>query len=194
MRFKLLWPLLGCLVLAGCPERERVAPPNDEAPQVETLPELEGEVTARIADWDEIQQEIAEHRGRVVVVDFWSTWCEPCMREFPHLVTLQRRHLNDVVCMSVNTNYAGLGDQSPEDVRPEAMAFLEAQGAKFPNFISNVPDEQLYRKVEIFAPPAVLVYDRDGRLEHKFVNDEADDVEFTYERDVNPLVERLLAR
>ncbi|MCH5374060.1 MAG: hypothetical protein JJ992_08790, partial [Planctomycetes bacterium] len=45
-----------------------------------------GEVTVQVKSWEEVQQMVVDRKGQVVVIDLWSTWCVPCMREFPHLV------------------------------------------------------------------------------------------------------------
>ena len=48
-------------------------------------------VTLQIVDWDETLMLVAAHKGKVVVLDAWSTSCQPCMKEFPNLVKLHRK-------------------------------------------------------------------------------------------------------
>ena len=59
-----------------------------------------------------------------VLVDFGAVWCAPCKREFPNLVALHKNYPDDVVCMSMNINYAGLDDETPESARDEVMKFF----------------------------------------------------------------------
>lgn len=162
-------------------------------PAAETLPELKGDVSLTVATWDEVQEKIAAHKGKIVVIDIWSNWCEPCQREFPHLVKLQRRHLNDVVAMSLNTNFAGLTKEPSDEDKSGALEFLTKQGAKFENFLSSVPDEELYKKLDVASIPVVLVYGRDGKLAKSFNNDRKEfGPEFTYEKHIVPFVKQLV--
>src|SRR5438128_2221973 len=57
-------------------------------------------VALDIKSWDETLELVAQHKGKVVVLDLWSTSCEPCLVEFPHLVELHQRHGDKLVCMS----------------------------------------------------------------------------------------------
>lgn len=182
--------LVALILVAGCSnDADTTAPNADNVSEAPPLPELQGNVEAQIASWDEIADAIASHKGKVVVVDLWSTWCEPCLEEFPNLVNLKRKHQDKLVTLSVNMNYAGLEDETPESLKPEVLKILEEQGAKFPNYISSTPDEEVYQKLDIVGLPAVHVYDASGKLVKKFGNDG----EFTYEKDVTPFVEKLLA-
>ena len=53
------------------------------------------DVRLSIVDFEGIQRRIADHRGKVVVVDAWATYCVPCKREFPNLVRLSRDRAKD---------------------------------------------------------------------------------------------------
>ena len=82
-------------------------------------------VTLQLLDWDGIQRLLASHRGKVVVLDCWSTSCEPCKREFPNLVALGEKHSrDDLARVSLSFDYEGIG-------RPEDIAIflrMDAQG------------------------------------------------------------------
>jgi thiol-disulfide isomerase/thioredoxin len=152
-------------------------------------------VPARLASWDETQQLIASHKGKVVVLDVWSTWCGPCVEEFPGLVALHRQHPGQVACISLNCNYTGAADQPPGADRDQIEAFLVKQGAAFDNVICTDPDEKLFPALEAAAIPVVRVYDRTGKLRQQFDNDDDEfgPEGFNYEKHVAPLVAKLLA-
>jgi thiol-disulfide isomerase/thioredoxin len=172
--------LLVCL--AGC--QDRTLPPPDAAPDVQV----------RLASWQETQDLIASHKGKVVVLDAWSTWCGPCVAEFPGLVELHRKYPGDVACISLNCNFTGAADEPAGSDREEVEAFLRSKGATFDNVICTDSDEQLYQALDAAAVPIVRVYDRTGKLHKQFDNDENEygDVGFSYERHIAPLVARLV--
>jgi thiol-disulfide isomerase/thioredoxin len=149
-----------------------------------TAPEAAGEVKLVLKDYDALQALIASKKGKVVVVDVWSTYCDPCMKEFPGLVGLHKKYgLEKVACISMCTNYSGIG--KPEDELAEPLKFLQKQGATFDNLLSTDADEALYKKLKIGSVPCIFVYDADGKLAKLF------DKETTYaevEKVVTPLV------
>ncbi|HOM98885.1 MAG TPA: TlpA disulfide reductase family protein [Acidobacteriota bacterium] len=104
---------------------------------------------------------IAEQRGRVVVVNFWATWCGPCREEFPELVDLGRKYMDrGVVLITVSMD-------EPQD-EEAAEAFLEAQGVDDFAYIRAFLDfERFVNAVDpewIGVLPATFVFDREGRL------------------------------
>lgn len=166
----------------------RAAEPSSAAAGSKKIP-------LQVLDWDEVQKLVAANKGKVVVLDLWSTYCAPCMREFPNLVELQKKHPKDVACISMNLNYAGIRDEPPESFREEVLAFLSKQNAYFQNVISKDPDADLFEKLDLASIPAVYVYDRKGKLVKRFDNDniQSPSDEFTYEKDIIPLVKKLLS-
>jgi thiol-disulfide isomerase/thioredoxin len=151
-------------------------------------------VNVEVRSWAEVQQMVADQKGKIVVVDIWSTWCVPCMREFPHLVELHREYPDRVVCISVDIDYIGLADEPPESHRDRVLEFLREQGATFANVISSDPDVDVLKAVDVGSVPAVLVYDQDGELSKKFTNDENEygDKGFSYSEHIIPMIETLL--
>ena len=129
-----------------------------------------GDVQLAIKNHDQLMALIASKRGKVVVVDVWSTFCDPCIKEFPGLVRMHKKHGPEkIACVSLCVNFSGVG--KPEDEIDEPLKFLQAQGAAFDNVLSSEPDEALYKKLKIASVPAILVFGPDGKLLKAFENE-----------------------
>lgn len=109
---------------------------------------------------------IEGHRGNVLVVNFWATWCGPCREEFPYLVRLHR----DFGGRGVRV--VSISMDEPEDVQA-AVSFLEAQGADFPSFIRDFENFSAF--VDLVDPdwpgalPATFVFNAEGKLTQRFL-------------------------
>ena len=113
---------IGLLVL-----RETRAPEPDLRPARTGDP---NKVAIQPIDFDGLEREVKSHRGSVVLVDFWATWCGPCRKEFPKLVAMHERYSErGLVVVSVSL------EKDPEAHRERALSFLKGQLATFPNFI-----------------------------------------------------------
>ena len=118
--------------------------------------------TAVMADAPTIKKAITADRGHVVVVNFWATWCVPCVAEFPALVKLQDNYASQgVEVMAVS---ADQGELYIRRVGP----FLAAQKANFPAYILRSGNQQ--QSINAFDRkwegdlPRTFVYDKRGRL------------------------------
>jgi thiol-disulfide isomerase/thioredoxin len=182
-------------ILAGGCVQSTQAPETTAAPQTRTVTPIVFVPKVEILSWDQAQQRREQLHGKVVVLDVWSTYCDPCIREFPNLVKLQARFANQVACISFNTDYAGAKDELPEAFRKRVQDFLTSQKADLLNVLSSDPNDDFYTKIRLGGPPAVFVYDRLGKLVKRFDNSQVPKTpEFNYKNDVVPLVERLLAQ
>jgi len=162
------------------------------APEQESAADATKQVQVKLLNYDQLQELIASHKGKVVVMDCWSTSCEPCVKEFPNLVAIHKKYGPEkVACISLSFDYEGLG--KPEDVMPVVQEFLQKQDATFDNVLGTEDSETLYKKMELASVPAVYVYDRDGMLAKRFDNEDASKPEdaFNYEH-VGKLVEELV--
>jgi len=184
-----IWMVMGLAILAGV---SGVVKADESGKETEKAGKLKNAVTLKVASWDDVKEEIAQQKGRIVVLDLWSTGCQPCVKEFPNLVKLQAAHPDEVVCISFNTNYIGTG--KPEDELPDVLKFLTRQKAHLINLLSSEADEDLYKRVGIASIPVVQVYDRNGKLARQFDNekDEYGKDGFTYEKHVTPYVNKLV--
>lgn len=138
---------------------------------------------------------VAGHRGRVVVLDCWSTSCPPCVREFPGLVALAARHPGEVACLSLAFDYEGVG--TPEEAVPRVREFLAGVGAgRVDNMLAREEADVMYGRLGLASVPAVYVWGPDGALARRFDDDDSArrlGRPFTY-ADVEALVRELLGR
>lgn len=156
-------------------------------------------VSLKTMSWQEAQDLVKAHKGKVVVMDVWSTSCLPCMKEFPNLVALHEKYGEDqVACISVSCDYEGIKGKPPESYRDRVLAFLKKQNATFENVLSNVESDKVFEMMDVASIPTVYVYDSEGNLKKRFDNDSGEYFKdggegFTYEEHIIPLVEEMLA-
>jgi thiol-disulfide isomerase/thioredoxin len=174
-------------------ERPPIDPPSGQTRGASQAAELP---TVEILSWDQLQKRREAFRGKVVVLDVWSTYCDPCVREFPNLVALQKQFGDKVRCISFDTDYSGAVREPPESFRKLVLDFLTKRRASgLLNVISSDPSEDFYNKIHLGGPPAVFVYDQSGKLVKRFDNSQTPKTpEFSYHHDVVPLVEKLLRK
>lgn len=97
--------------------------------------------------------DIAEYHGKVVVLDFWASWCVPCRRSFPWLNTMHRKYAKDgLIIIGVNV------DREPGD----AAEFLQEYPAQFR--INYDSDGVLAKEYDLQGMPSSFVIGRDGQM------------------------------
>lgn len=106
------------------------------------------------------QVSLSDFKGKVVILDFWATWCPPCRKEIPHFVELQDRYgAKGLVVIGV-----ALDD---ERTAGEVRAFSRRMGINYPILYGNREVMEAYGPIE--AIPTTFVIDRDGRIRARFV-------------------------
>jgi thiol-disulfide isomerase/thioredoxin len=143
--FRLSLPLLfAALAFAGC-RREPPAPAAATAPAPAAQPsKTSGDrqfPVLEVATLDGKAYSLAAHRGKWVVVNFWATWCGPCLKEMPELSALD--------AMREHVEVIGL---DYEEIEPDALkAFLKQHPVVYPVAIVDV-----YDPPKDFDPPRGL--------------------------------------
>ena len=131
---------------SNVPRATPFAKPHLFAPDF-TLPQLGGENLS-----------LSTYRGKVVLLDFWATWCDPCREETPHFVELQHRYGDrglQIIGISM--------DDGPEPVR----AFYEQFHMNYPVVMGNAKTGELYGGV--LGLPITFLIGRDGRIYAKHI-------------------------
>ena len=113
----------------------------------ELAPEFE------LITFDEETVRLSDLRGRVVVVNFWASWCKACAEEAADLEAVWREYAERGVTV-VGVDYT--------DTRAAALAYIERHGITYP----NGPDRQsrISRAYRIKGVPETFVIDRAGRI------------------------------
>jgi cytochrome c biogenesis protein CcmG/thiol:disulfide interchange protein DsbE len=104
-----------------------------------------------LADLDGNPLQLGDLRGRPVIINFWASWCGPCIEEFPLLQAAASRHRADDLAV-VGIVY--------RDNSEAARAFLARLGATWPAAMD--PGEQVAESFGIYGPPETFFIDRDG--------------------------------
>lgn len=98
---------------------------------------------------------LADYKGKVVLLNFWATWCAPCVKELPSLARLQAKQGDDgLVVMAVNLDRKK-GDLSIEDA-------LKEYGADTLEPYADA-NQKLMRAFRIAGLPTTILIDREGR-------------------------------
>ena len=126
------------------------------APQHEAANAVAALNSSALADLDGKPQSVAQWRGKVLVVNFWATWCAPCREEIPLLMKLQKKY------ESRGLQLVGIAVDQPEKVR----AYAAELGMNFPILMGGIEAMDLARALGNRAGvlPFTLVLDREGAI------------------------------
>lgn len=109
-----------------------------------TLPSLGGE-----------NVRLHEQRGRVVMINFWASWCGPCREEMPHLSRLYEKYrASGFTVLAINI------DEDPG----KAARLAQQLGMRFPVLLDT--GKQVSRTYDLSAMPSTVLVDRDGRVRY----------------------------
>lgn len=100
-----------------------------------------------------LEQTLTEHKGQVIYLDFWASWCGPCRKSFPWMNQMQQKYRKQgLVIISVNLDAN----------KALAQKFLSKNTANFP--VIYDPDGDIAQHFEIKGMPSSLLIDRQGKI------------------------------
>ena len=113
-------------------------------------------------------------RGKVVLLDFWATWCPPCRAELPHFKELYAAYKAkglEMIGLSVG--------EKPEVVKP----FVQSNGISYPIAIANAKIEQAYGGIR--GIPTTFLIDKQGRIVRSYMGYQEKQI---FEREIKTLL------
>lgn len=146
-------------------------------------------ITVTPVDRRSLESTIAEFKGKVVLVDFWATWCLPCVEQLPHTLDLGRRLADrGLVVITVSCD-------EPADAEQVTKFLTSKQAAGATNLISQFGGSS--KSMEEFeiatgAVPFYKLYDRTGKLQQTFGIKPSAKKQYT-SADIDAAIENLLA-
>jgi thiol-disulfide isomerase/thioredoxin len=96
-------------------------------------------------------------KGKVVVVNFWATWCGPCKAEIPDLVALQTQYKDDLVVLGISV------DDKAEDMKPYAAEYK----INYPLLVGNGRQDVQDAFGPLYGVPVSVIVGRDGKIAKK---------------------------
>ena len=158
--------LCSLLSLAGCnstDDSSKTPVISTAPPTTYPMPPLKNTSLANMG-WelaDGKRSVFSEHKGKVLVMDFYATWCAPCRDSVPHLIALQKKY-EDQGLTVVGLNVGGPGDDQ------QVPAFAKEFGIQY---ALAKPDEDLvsFLLSDSDAIPQTFVFDRQGQLVKRFI-------------------------
>ena len=111
---------------------------------------------------------LARNKGKVLLFDFWATWCAPCLAEMPLLVAMEKR------LREKGFRLITVSADEPEE-KAGALEFLERHNVPAPAYLKSVDDDDNF--INAIDPnwsgalPALFLYDRNGNLVRSFIGE-----------------------
>lgn len=126
-------------------------PPLEKHPTQSLAPDL------RLPDLTGKTQDLKDYRGKVVLLNFWATWCPPCIKEIPSLNNLQKQFSKDeFIVLSVDVG---------EELK-DIQTFLEHVPAEYPVLVDT--SSSLTEPWQLQAFPSTYIIDRQGQLRYQY--------------------------
>jgi thiol-disulfide isomerase/thioredoxin len=132
-------------------------PPPDEDISATTIPGTELDDTKVVGKMAPLNYTVKAFKGKVILLNFWATWCHPCKEEIPDLITLQTRYKDDIVVLGFSI------DDKPEELKEYAAKYQ----MNYPVLVGAGHENIQEAYGPMWGVPVTIVIGRDGRIAKK---------------------------
>lgn len=127
---------------------------NENTTQQQRLEPEEPEVAlenATFTDFDGNTVSLSDFEGKVVMIDFWETWCKPCLSSFPTMDEVVQEYPDDFIVLAVTPGFS--------DTQEDAEEFTEDNEY---NFVYLLDDQKIHQKLGVEGIPFKVYIDAEG--------------------------------
>ncbi len=143
------------------------SPPADEPPSGSDAPSIGEDDTKAVGkqaplgytlkDMNGADVRLASYKGKIILLNFWATWCHPCKDEIPDLITLQDQYKDDIVILGFSI------DDTPKDLQEYAAKYK----MNYPVLVGAGHENIQEAYGPMWAVPVTVIIDRDGKIAKK---------------------------
>lgn len=109
---------------------------------------------------------LQQFEGKIVLLNFWASWCPPCVKEFPHFIEIAKNHPDDVVFIALSS------DVSEKTMLEFVQKLEKKSGEKLDAenvLITHDKNEATHKIFRTYKLPETLIIDQDGTMREKLV-------------------------
>ncbi|MBM3995988.1 MAG: TlpA family protein disulfide reductase [Planctomycetes bacterium] len=144
-----LFPVIAAIVVAAIAARSA----HSQEKKAELVP----------VKYEGLKQELLKHRGKVVIVDFWASNCDPCRKKFPFFVELHEKYAaKGLVVISVSVDPAVQLEENIAEGIAAAKRFIEKQQPPFRNLLLDESAATVTKHFGFKGLPFYYFFDRKG--------------------------------
>src|SRR5688572_24589485 len=119
--------------------------------------------------------QLASYKGKVIILNFWATWCGPCKAEIPDLVKLQAQYPDDLAVLGFSV------DDTPEKMKPYATEY----NINYPLLVGDGREDVQDAYGPLWGIPVSVIIDREGKIAKRHSGIASRE---QFEREIKPLL------
>jgi peroxiredoxin len=194
MKLKIIFCLILVLmfIVAGCKKKENGQQQQTEVKSeekstspsvVEALPSPKSKPAPSftLQDLNGNTVSLSDFKGKVIILDFWATWCPPCVKEVPHFVELYEQYKDrEFVIVGISVDREGVG---------VVKSFVQKYKVNYPILMTDGRVEKAYG--DITSIPTTFVIDSEGNIRRSYIGYRDKEV---FEKDITALLAEAQAK
>ncbi len=163
-----------CLVIASCSKNDGT--PDTDSGSPAQVGNLAPDFT--LQDVSGAAASLSSYRGKVVLLEFWASWCPPCKAALPDLIALQEKyHARGFTVIGVSLDYGS-------DVAAKVAKFSSENNINYPLLIA---DDSVSRMYNVMSIPVSFLINKDGIIMEQYIG-----YSYDFHNNVSAHIEKLL--